>query len=109
VGILFNQATRGLSITGKTNKLVAQKLGALLKKKDFDIIVGLFDILSVLSNSKDISFINNEAYTPVDDNSKTDRLSAVFKYVKENYQQDISLTNIAKTGQSYSTLFLQAF
>ena len=109
VGILFNQATRGLSITGKTNKLIAQKLAALLKKKDFDIIVGLFDILSVLSNSKDISFINNEAYTPVDDNSKTDRLSAVFKHVKENYQQDISLTNIAKLANLTPPSFCRLF
>ena len=109
INTLFTEATRGLRITGKTNTLVAQKLQALLKKKDFDVIVGLFEILSILSNSKDIVFINNEAYTPADDQSKTDRLGIVYKYVKEHYMEDISLENISKMANLTPPSFCRLF
>jgi len=109
INTLFTQATRGLSITGKTNTVIAQKLTALAKKKDFDIIVGLFEILSILSGSKDIAFINNEAYTPVDDKSKNDRLSEVYKYVKEHYMEDISLENISKLANLTPPSFCRLF
>jgi AraC-like DNA-binding protein len=109
VGALFNQANRGLTITGKTNALIAQKLNNLVKKKDFDVIVGLFEILSILSNSKEIKPINTEAYTPVNDKSKEDRLSSVFRYVKENYHEDISLANISKLANLSPPSFCRLF
>ncbi|MNP92730.1 Bifunctional transcriptional activator/DNA repair enzyme AdaA [compost metagenome] len=106
---LFNQAFRGLSITGKTNILVAKKLEKLVHKKNFEIIIGLFEILSILSESTDISFVNNEAYTPIHDRAKNDRLSDVFEYVKINFKQDISLIEIAKIANLTPTSFCRMF
>ena len=63
INTLFNQGVRGLSITGKTNELIAKKLEKLVQKKNFEIIIGLFEILSILSESTDFSFVNNDAYT----------------------------------------------
>lgn len=109
IGSLFNNAIRGLSITGKTNKLIAQKLEQLLKKKDFDLIIGLFEILSILIDSNDTSFINSEAYTPVDDKSKTDRFSDIYKYVKEHYMEDITLETISKLAHLTPPSFCRIF
>ncbi|OOG75542.1 hypothetical protein B0E44_04375 [Flavobacterium sp. A45] len=106
---LFNRAGRGLSITGKTNELIAKKLEKLVHKKNFEIIIGLFEILSMLSESSDISFVNNEAYTPVNDSAKNDRLSDVFEYVKNNFKQDISLDEIAKIANLTPTSFCRMF
>lgn len=109
INTLFNQAIRGLSIGGKTNELVAKKLEKLVHKKDFEIILGLFEILSVLSQSTDIAFINNEAYTAANDQTKNDRLSSIFEYVKNNYNQDISLNEIAKIANLTPTSFCRMF
>lgn len=106
---LFNQATRGLSISGKTNELVAKKLEKLVHKKNFEIIIGLFEILSILSESNDISFVNNEAYIPANDQTKNDRLSDVFEYVKNNFKQDISLDEIAQIANLTPTSFCRMF
>jgi YesN/AraC family two-component response regulator len=106
---LFDNAVRGLRITGKTNTILANKLERLTAKKDFDIIVGLFEILSILAASTDISFINNEAYTPISRKQHSDRISDVLNYVKVNYKEDITLTGISKiaslTPQSFCRLF----
>jgi AraC-like DNA-binding protein len=109
IGTLFSNATRGISINGKTNILIAQKLKLLLKRTDFDIIVGLFEILSILSDSKDLKFINTESYTPAEDNSKNDRLSIVFSHVKEHYMEDITLQSISKIAHLTPPSFCRLF
>lgn len=109
INTLFNRGIRGLSINGKTNKLIAKKLEQLVTKKNFEIIVGLFEILSILSESNDLSFINNEAYTPINDQIKNDRLSDVFEYVNKNYKEDISLVEIARIANLTPTSFCRMF
>lgn len=109
INTLFNQGVRGLSITGKTNELIAKKLEKLVKKKDFEIIIGLFEILSILSESTDLSFVNNDVYSIENDQTKKDRLSDVFEYVKENYKEDISLIAISKIANLTPTSFCRMF
>lgn len=107
----LQMAIRGVKITGNTHQIIHDKLISLLEKKNFETIIGLMDILNTLSNSADLVFLNNEAYTPVESTTQSDRLSAVFKYVKEHYQDDITLNTIAKianvTPQSLCRLFKQ--
>jgi AraC-like DNA-binding protein len=109
VAALFDQAARGLNISGKTNSVIAQKLNALTKKKDFEIIVGLFEILSILSESKDLTLINKEPYVSIDKKQKNDRLSDVFKYINMHYADEIHLDYISKlanlTPQSFCRVF----
>jgi AraC-like DNA-binding protein len=106
---LFSQAEKGLAITGKTNEKIARKLEKLTNKQNFEIIVGLFEILSILSESKEIDFINNDVYLPINNESKSDRLSDVFEYVKENYKEEISLIEIAKIANLTPTSFCRMF
>jgi AraC-like DNA-binding protein len=109
INSFFNKAVRGIVISGKTNQLIAKKLEKLVQKKDFEMIVGLFKILALLSESTDISFINNEFYTPTNEKSKKDRLSAVFEYLKENYNEEISLIKIAEIANLTPTSFCRMF
>ena len=109
INSLFNQAVRGLAISGKTNELIAKKLEKLVLKKNFEIIVGLFEILSILSESKDISYVNNEVYHPINDQIKSDKISDVFDYIKDNFNHDISLIEIAKIAHLTPTSFCRMF
>lgn len=106
---LFFQAGKGISIIGKTNKQIAKKLEKLLLKKDFEVIIGLFEILSMLSESQDRVYINNEAYSTTHKDSKKDRLSEVFQYVNENYKKDIVLIEIAAIANMTPTSFCRMF
>ena len=109
INSLFEKAKKGLSITGKSNKLIAQKLEQLVLKKDFEVIIGLFEILSVLSEAADIEFINAESYSPTNDSFKKDRLSEVYQYVKENYKKEISLDEVAQIASLTPTSFCRMF
>lgn len=109
INLLFEKAKKGLSITGKTNQLISQKLEQLVLKKDFEVIIGLFEILSVLSEATDIEFINAESYSPTNDSFKKDRLSEVYQYVKENYKKEISLDEVAQVANLTPTSFCRMF
>jgi AraC-like DNA-binding protein len=91
------------------NELIAKKLEKLVLKKNFEIIVGLFEILSILSESKDISYVNNEVYNPINDQIKSDKISDVFDYIKDNFNHDISLIEIAKIAHLTPTSFCRMF
>ena len=106
---LFNNGIRGLAVNGKTNKKIAKKLEKLVHKKNFEIIIGLFEILSILSESTDLTFVNNEAYSHVKSQNTNDRLSDVFIYIKEHYKEDISLIEISKIANLTPTSFCRMF
>lgn len=106
---LFFQAGKGISIVGKTNKQIAKKLEKLLLKKDFEVIIGLFEILSLLSESQDRVYINNEVSSSAHKDFKKDRLSEVFQYVNENYKKDIVLVEIAAIANMTPTSFCRMF
>ena len=105
----FKKAARGIRISGKTKQIIIQKLEKLLKKKDFDRTLGLFEILNLLSQSEDFSFIASKGYNQLQNIAETDRLAEVYKYVQNNYNNDISLNTIAGianlTPQSFCRMF----
>ncbi|KAF2513661.1 AraC family transcriptional regulator [Flavobacterium zhairuonense] len=105
----FAQAIKGVSITGETNALIAKKMSKLLKKKGFEVVMGLLEILFLLSKSKDLRYINDNSYVPVNEDNKSDRLAEVFKYVKSNYKEEISLDEISKIANLTPTSFCRMF
>jgi len=105
----FSQAIKGVSITGQTNALISKKMEKLLKKKGFEVVMGLIEILFLLSKSKDLRYINDNSYVSVNDENKNDRLAEVFQYVKSNYKEEISLDEIAKIANLTPTSFCRMF
>lgn len=105
----FQNAEKGIRINGKTKEVVEKKLKTLLQKEDFEKIIGLFEIMHILSQSKDISFITSDGYNAQLKYSETDRLSNVYKYIQHNFKDSISLDTIANisnlTPQSFCRLF----
>lgn len=105
----FSQAIKGVSITGQTNALISKKMEKLLKKKGFEVVMGLIEILFLLSKSKDLRYINDNSYISTNDDNKNDRLAEVFQYVKSNYKEEISLDEIAKIANLTPTSFCRMF
>lgn len=105
----FSQAIKGVSISGQTNAMVSKKMEKLLKKKGFEVVLGLIEILFLLSKSKDLRYINDNSYVSASDENKNDRLAEVFQYVKLNYKEDISLDEISKIANLTPTSFCRMF
>ncbi|RKR12061.1 LOW QUALITY PROTEIN: AraC family transcriptional regulator [Flavobacterium sp. 81] len=105
----LSQAVKGVSITGQTNAVVSKKMEKIAQKEGFEVIMGLIEILFLLSKSKDLRFINDNSYISVDEDNKNDRLAEVFQYVKSNYKEEISLDEISKIANLTPTSFCRMF
>lgn len=105
----FLRAGRGIKITGKTMQKVAEKMEMLVDMQGFDRIIGLMEILHILSTSKDIEYLANELYNGVILQSKPDRLSEVYSYISTNFFKDISLEHIAKVANLTPPAFCRLF
>ncbi|WP_153797378.1 AraC family transcriptional regulator [Foetidibacter luteolus] len=106
---LFTKAGRGIKIIGKTQKQVADKMQKLTKKKNFDRIIGLLEILNTLSTSNEVEYITNQGYGGTMLQSKSDRLSEVYKHINNNYFNDISLEDISRIANLTPTAFCRLF
>ena len=105
----LHKAERGVCIEQPTKAIIADKLEDLLKKKDFDRIIGILEIFNIMANSEDVHFITSEAYCMPSNQTSTDRMPDLYKYIHENYMNDISLATISSianlTPQSFCRMF----
>lgn len=105
---LLKVSSSGLAIQKETRHLIAQKMERLLQVQGFEKIMGLLEILHLLSISRDIIPINSEELHNRS-NTEKDRLCDVYRYVNENFRTDIQLKDVARltnlTPQSFCRLF----
>lgn len=108
---LLQEAGRGIKVNGETRLIIAEKMEGLTQKKDFERIIGLMEILHLLSISNDLDYIAHEGYECIMQKNRPDRLAEVFSYVTNNYKDDISLEDISRvvhlTPPAFCRLFKQ--
>jgi AraC-like DNA-binding protein len=109
INCLLSRAGRGIKVTGETRHIVAGKMEALVEKKDFERILGLMEILHILSVSNDIEYLVYEGYEGNIPKNTSDRLTGVFNYVNSNYSRDITLEEIARLAHLTPPAFCRLF
>src|SRR5687768_437892 len=106
---LFAKAGRGLNITGSTRQIVGAKMERLAKKSGLKKIIGLMEILHIISVSKEVDYITYDNNTSRSNDSGVDRLAEVYHYIAENFQKDISLHEIASIASLTEPAFCRLF
>ncbi len=109
INTLIKKSNRGIKITGKTNSIVAKKMEELVTKKDFDRVLGLIEILHLLSVSDELEYFVCEGYEGNLNDNTADRLTKVFNFVSVNYNEDITLETIAKVANLTPPAFCRMF
>lgn len=106
---LFARSARGLKIIGKTREVVTEKMSSLNQKRGMERLISFFEILNILSVSKETEYISYKGYSGMLANNKTDRLAEVYNYVSENFNKDISLNDVAKMTSLTPPAFCRLF
>lgn len=106
---LLHKSKNGLFIQHHTRAVVAQKMEQLLHLDGFAKVLGLLDILQSLSASGDLASINSGDLSTAEKKAEKDRLCEVYRYVQDNFRNDIQLKDVAQltnlTPQSFCRLF----
>lgn len=104
----FAKASRGIRVKGKTQQLIAHRMQVLVEATGFDKIIGLMEVLHILSLSREVEYIAAEiggAKMPM----RYDRLNEVYTYVADNYYRDITLQSIASIAHLTPPAFCRVF
>lgn len=95
VRTLLERARRGISFEGNTKRNVGAKIEKLEGLAPLDRFVAFMGILRDLAQSKDYKVLNSTGYqleiTPQDN----ERLRIIFNFVRENFQRQMSLDEVA--------------
>lgn len=95
IHILFEKAKKGIVFGVKTKQKLGVKIEKLTEKKGFKQILILLEILHTLSKSEDYTILNADGFAFEAQPQNNNKIDEIFKYINENFNQHISLDEIA--------------
>lgn len=95
---MIQQASMGISIFGKTQKLIVEKLINLFQKTGFEKVKGCLEIMHLISISEEKKFITEKVLDTAKTGSNSDRLVDVIQYIRENISSPVSLKDVAEVA-----------
>ncbi|QEM11225.1 AraC family transcriptional regulator [Mucilaginibacter rubeus] len=106
----LNKAQRGVELKGRSRDMVVKLMYQILQQEGLQKIITLLDILNIMSSSDteydllaSINYINYYQY------NDSKRMDQVFKYIFDNFREDISLNTIADVANMNTFAFCRFF
>ena len=93
---LFEKSKRGVSFSPRVKKDIGERLEYLLQLSQFPKLLSLLDILQSLAQTDEYQILNAEGMAVEANVQERERMVVIHEYIQENYQEIISLTNIAE-------------
>lgn len=109
IGRLFQRARQGLSFYGQTKAEVGPRIEALHGRSSFEQILGLLGIFHDLAFSQEYTRLNAEGFSMEVQPQDNDRLNVVLNYVREHFQEQITLEQIAGNANMSEAAFCRYF
>jgi len=106
---LFEKASLGLSFSGKTKQLVAEKLHAMRGLPHFEQLLNLLEVFQLLATSKEVTPLNDQDTSIkmfLDDKI---RMGSIYKYIHANYNQHPDVNKVAKSVHLSTPAFCRYF
>jgi len=107
--VLLGKASLGLEILGQTNEQIRPLLIRLLDQKGLEKIIGLLQILMLMARSSEVNPIVQAGYINANKESEKDRMSKVYAFVMDHFQQPIKLEEVAGLINMSSSSFSRYF
>ena len=92
---LFNRAKAGLVFIGETKKRIGSKLELIESQMPFDRLLTLLSILNELEEATEFKVLNAEGFSMDMQMQDNDKINTIFNYVKSNFQEQITLEEVA--------------
>lgn len=105
---ILKLSERGVRITGKTRKYVAQQMELLLEQEGYERLNNLLNILETIAHSEDLMVLSSIRYktSPKED---IDRINQVYEFLLTHYKSDITLDKMAEIVNLSPTAFCRFF
>jgi len=101
-------ANLGIEFYGQTRTKIQEKIQCLLKADKVARMLGLIEILHLMSVTKEYRFLSENAIVGVS-KKDSERMNEVFNYVLKNFKNDINLSEIANKTRFSEAAFCRYF
>lgn len=95
IGLLFNEAKGGIAFGRETMDKVGARIEAMEHLPQFERLMAMLSILNDLHLAKDIKILNAAGFSMETQIQDNDRINSVFNHVKDNFQNPITLEEMA--------------
>lgn len=92
---LLERAKKGILFGVETKQKIGPKIEKLNQKEGFKKVLVLLEVLHALAKSKDYKILNADGFTFETEPQDSAKIDKIFKHVNENFQDHISLDEIA--------------
>jgi AraC-like DNA-binding protein len=93
---LFNRAKTGLVFIGETKKRLGRKVELMADQLPFERLLTLLSILNELEEATEFKVLNAEGFSMNLQMQDNDKINTIFNYVKDNFQEQITLEEVAE-------------
>jgi AraC-like DNA-binding protein len=105
----LNKAQRGVELKGKCREAVVKLMYQILQQEGLQKIITLLEILNIMSSDEEYSLLASINYTNQYQYHDSKRMDQVFKYIFDNFREDISLNTIADVANMNTFAFCRFF
>jgi AraC-like DNA-binding protein len=110
IKMLFEKAKSGMHLKGGAKQRVAKKLNKLIKTGvSTERIILLFKTLSLISTTDDYSLLSSNGYCFTVEDKEKDRINAIYNFILANFNQKISLNEVAELAGMSPNSFCRYF
>ncbi|SDQ10700.1 transcriptional regulator, AraC family [Chryseobacterium soldanellicola] len=106
---LLDRSYLGLSFSGKTKKIVIEKLHHIKNENSFNSFMGLIEILQILAHSDEVKELNNEDTRIKWFLNDKIRMGTIYDYIHENYDRKTNVSEIAEMVSLSTPAFCRYF
>lgn len=106
---LLKISLRGLLVTGVTAEKVKTLMQNLVHQEGLEKVVGLLEILHLLSQTDDLEVLASPGYINSLKQGDTERMNIVYAYVMQNFRSKIGLEELAELTNMTPTSFSRYF
>ncbi|RRA99952.1 AraC family transcriptional regulator [Larkinella rosea] len=92
---LFEQSRHGIAFHGTTKRLVGKRLGRFHQLSHFRQLIELLEIFQILATSPEFTLLNSRPVALPYNQKEQQRLQRVYRFIEENYQRKIEMTELA--------------
>lgn len=106
---LFSQAKTGIAFMGETRERIGCMIEGMEQQSQFDRLLTMLSILNELEHSKEYIILNADGFSIEMQLQDNDRINDVFNYVKDHFQEPISLEGVASLVSMTTSSFCRYF
>lgn len=105
----FEKSSHGIAISGKTKEIVGESLKKLHTLPSFEQFLEILRLLQVLANSTEIVLLHDSPVKNQYNKKMQERLKGLYKFIDENYQRKIEISEVAEFSQMTEAAFCRYF